>query len=227
MIKYIKTQSCRQTDCLSCNSLTSCKYENGLCAIDEILYSETYFLRKLKKCKSDESSYSIMKKYCGNLDYEFKKKKIKIKLNKIDNKYGIPKLFCLYSIKNMNYQKKNFYIEIERNDLTNDLYIELMLSTKTFEMDKIIDESVLYKIPKDYEGIYLMYYTEFSYDKLPFEITIKDNNTDTISDIIIIICIIMIVVIVILIIILIILYKKIKLFRLYKKINCRTIIKEQ
>lgn len=208
LIKYIKTESCTQTDCLSCNSLTSCKYENGLCAIDEISYSKSYFLRKLKTCKSDESSYSIMKKYCGNLDYEFKKKKIKIKLNKIDDKYGIPNLFCLYSIKNMNYEKKNFYIEIERNDLTNDLYIELMSSTKIYALDEIYDKNVVYKIPAYYEGLYLIYYTEFSYDKLPFEITIKDSNSDTISNIIIIICVIMIVVIVILIIILIILYKQ-------------------
>ena len=108
----------------------------------------------------------------------------------------------------MNYEKKNFYIEIERNDLTNDLYIELMSSTKIYALDEIYDKNVVYKIPAYYEGLYLIYYTEFSYDKLPFEITIKDNNSDAISNIIIIICIIMIVVIVILIIILIILYKQ-------------------
>ena len=71
LIKYIKTESCTQTDCLSYNSLTSCKYENGLCAIDETSYSETYFLRKLKKCKSDESSYSIMIYYCIFHTFEF------------------------------------------------------------------------------------------------------------------------------------------------------------
>ena len=204
IIKYIKSESCSQLDCLSCNSLSSCKYENGLCLSDDINDSKINFFRKLKSCKSDPSSYSLMIKYCGNLDYTFQGKEINIQLNKVNNQYGISNLFCIYSIKNENYQKRDFYIKTKRNDFSFDLYMEVMSSTNLYDLDA---KKMLYTIPKKYEGIYLIYYNNFPSDKLPFEVIISKNKNE-VNYIIIIVCCIMIIIIIILLIILLILYRK-------------------
>ena len=204
ILKYIKSESCSQLDCLSCNSLSSCKYENSLCLSDDTNDSKINFFRKLKSCKSDPSSYSLMIKYCGNLDYTFQGKEINIQLNKINNQYGISNLFCIYSIKNENYKKRDFYIKTKRNDFSFDLYMEIMSSTNLYEIDT---KKILYTIPKKYEGIYLMYYNNFPSDKLPFEVIISKNKNDF-NYIIIIVCSFMIIIIIILLIILLFLYRK-------------------
>jgi uncharacterized protein YxeA len=145
-----------------------------------------------------------MIKYCGNLDYTFQGKEINIQLNKVNNQYGISNLFCIYSIKNENYKKRDFYIKTKRNDFSFDLYMEVMSSTNLYDLDA---KKMLYTIPKKYEGIYLIYYNNFPSDKLPFEVIISKNKNE-VNYIIIIVCCIMIIIIIILLIILLILYRK-------------------
>ncbi len=203
ILKYIKSESCSKSDCLSCNSLSSCKYENGLCLSDDTKDSKINFFKKLKSCKSDLSSLSLMANYCGILDYTFQGKEIKIQMNKVNNQYGISNLFCLYTITNENYSKKDFYITTKRDDFSFDLYMEVMSSTKLYEMN---DKKMIYTIPKKYEGIYIMYYNKLPSDKLPFEVIISKNLNNNYT--IIIVCSILMIIVAILLIILIILYKK-------------------
>ena len=208
IINKIKSDCSSHSSCESCNFYSNCKYTNNICTTTDNNKISNY-LNQFQNCYSDTESKKINSKYCGDLNYIFQKKKIKIQLPKINNKYGKDYLICSYTILNNYEYSEYFYLEIKKK---NDLYSIII---ESINYNSEIEPSFYYvetgtsllEIQK-LKGIIIHYLSEKSFEKQPFEITIKLNKNDIEAKAIIIVCIIIIIIIIALLIVLIILYKK-------------------
>ena len=209
IMNKIKSDCSSYSNCNSCNFNLDCEFNNNICqAINKETIIKNY-LNKLRSCDSEINNPNSISKYCGETTYIFEKKKINIKLPKINGKYGKDYLFCSYTVINLNTNSKSFYLEIEKRNNIDSIILETMQENIEIESKYIYveDGNSLYEVKK-INGIIINYLSEKSFEKEPFEISIKLTKFDIETKAIIIICIVIIIIIIILLVVLIILYKK-------------------
>lgn len=178
----------------------------------------TIQLSKKKECfeEKDSDTALFIKKYCGNIIYEYKKKENKplsITLPENDKFYGAYALYCEYSINNYDEIKS---LTIQTIKKWGTLYMKIEYFDEKEDTEFILDNEDKYIINKP-KSINIIFYSNDKKESSPF--SVKISNTLIPKNIVIISIIIICSFILVIIIIFLIIYLK-KL----KKDRARTII---
>ena len=179
------------TDCFNCSVCGEEILEN----FEECpCYWNTNFCQK-KKNKSkylfwrdyfsnctDLNSYSIQKKYCGDITFSKDRTKAEITLTQINETYGLANLYCHYLYENTQGKETVYKVRIDLNEKIIKSEEPILLSYKIYYTANYFDSNpfVLTSSSSSFDDVYkieIFYYCNDTYNELPFtfEISYKKN----------------------------------------------------
>ena len=175
------------TDCFNCSACGPdifvknclCFWNNNKC--QNVSYTPIINWRDIFIQCSDYSSTEIINTYCGNFTYSQKKKKIFLKLPKINGYYGLTNLFCEYYYKNDQKTDTEYKIRVKINSKYINNSNEILLGIKISYNDNF-NELITITTPSNIYSFIEVRYIQINYlsgglyEENPFEIEIEYKN---------------------------------------------------